>query len=159
MLIILPFNMIPLIQTVCISILNAYDKRMDRSLILTGMCVVNILVSILFVNAFGPIGCPLGTALSYLIGYAFILNIYYNKKLKLDVVRMFKEIFRRIWLCLLVTTLITLLLLLINHNSMFYILVSIIFFFCSLCFFMYKYGFNREEKDICLQLVRKIHLK
>ena len=158
MLIILPFNMIPLIQTVCISILNAYDKRMDRSLILTGMCVVNILVSILFVNAFGPIGCPLGTALSYLIGYALILNIYYNNKLKLDVVRMFKEIFRRTWLCLLVTTLITLLLLFISYNSLFFIILTIVFFVFSLCFFMYKYGFNGEEKDICLQLVKKIHL-
>ena len=159
MLIILPFNMIPLIQTVCISILNAYDKRMDRSLILTGMCVVNILASILFVNTFGPIGCPLGTALSYLIGYAFILNIYYNKKLKLDVVRMFKEIFRRTWLCLLVTTLITLLLLFISYNSLFFIILTIVFFVFSLCFFMYKYGFNGEEKDICLQLVKKLHLK
>ena len=37
MMVILPFNMVPLVQTVCISILNAYDKRLYRSLILAGM--------------------------------------------------------------------------------------------------------------------------
>lgn len=158
MMVILPFNMVPLVQTVCISVLNAYDKRMYRSVILAGMCVINIFVSVLMVRLFGPIGCPIGTAFSFLFGYAILLNIYYSKGLHLEIGRMFKEIVSKTWLCLLLAALLVSPLLLWKHCTLpIFILKAIVF---SVVFFvlMWLFGFNEEEKNICSPILRKLHL-
>lgn len=158
MMIILPFNMVPLVQTVCISILNAYDKRLYRSLILAGMCVINIIVSVLLVKAFGPIGCPIGTALSFLIGYAIILNIYYAKGLQLEVRRMFKEIVSKTWGCLLIAALMSSPMLLWKHYTIPVFLVKIAVFCIVFLLLMWLFGFNEEEKNTCKPVLRKLHL-
>lgn len=158
MMVILPFNMIPLVQTVCISILNAYDKRLYRSIILAGMCVINIIVSVILVKLFGPIGCPIGTALSFLIGYAIILNIYYSKGLQLEVVRMFKEIMSKTWICLLLTALLTSPLLLWKHYTIPVLLLKIVIFSIVFMLLMWLFGFNEDEKNTCKPVLKKLHL-
>lgn len=158
MMVILPFNMVPLVQTVCISILNAYDKRLYRSLILAGMCVINIIVSIILVKWFGPIGCPIGTALSFLIGYAIILNIYYAKGLQLEVGRMFKEIVSKSWICLLLTALVASPLLLWKHYTIPIFLLKIGVFSIVFVLLMWFFGFNEEEKKTCKPVLNKLHL-
>ena len=155
MLLILPFNMIPLIQTVCISILNAYDKRIYRSLILALVCVLHIIFTIITIKWWGPIGSPLGTALSYFIGYVIILNIYYSHSLHLEIGRMFKEIFSRTWICLLISFIICV--------PFFYYKIStwrgLVFEACAfvaiLFLFFYLIGFSKEEKDIVNNSFRK----
>lgn len=155
MVIILPFNMVPLIQTVCISILNAYDKRLYRSLILAGMCVFHILFTIVIVKYWGPIGSPIGTALSYFIGYVLILNIYYSKALGLQVIKMFREIVSRSWQCLLLTIALCSPFLLWHNTTWigFGVKVSA---FCIVFFLsLYIWGFNAEEKNIVNQAIKK----
>lgn len=154
MMIILPFNMIPLVQTVCISILNAYDKRLYRSLILAGMCAINIIASVILVKAFGPIGCPIGTALSFLIGYAIILNIYYAEGLHLEVGRMFKEIVSKTWSCLLIVAILTSPLLFWNKYSIFIFLLKTSIFSISFFILMSYGGFNNEEMAIVKKILR-----
>lgn len=158
MMVILPFNMVPLVQTVCISVLNAYDKRLYRSLILAGMSVINIIVSVILVKSFGPIGCPIGTAFSFLIGYAIILNIYYSKGLQLEVVRMFKEIVGKTWICLLLATLVVSPLLLWKHYTILVFLLKTAVFSTVFMLLMWFLGFNDEEKEICSPILKKLHL-
>ena len=158
MMVILPFNMIPLVQTVCISILNAYDKRLYRSIILAGMCVINIIVSVILVKLFGPIGCPIGTAMSFLIGYAIILNIYYAKGLQLEVGRMFKEIVSKTWVCLLLAALLSSPLLLWKHYTIPIFLLKTAIFSIMFLLLMWFFGFNEEEKNTCKPVLKKLHL-
>lgn len=150
MMIILPFNMVPLIQTVCISILNAYDKRLYRSLILAGMCVLHILFTIVIVKYWGPIGSPVGTALSYFIGYVIILNIYYSKALKLQIIRMFREILSRSWQCILLTSAICAPLLFWHSTTWVGLGVKVAAFCAVLFCTLYMWGFNTEEKSIII---------
>lgn len=158
MMVILPFNMIPLIQTVCISILNAYDKRLYRSVILAGMCVINIIVSVFLVKLFGPIGCPIGTALSFLIGYAFILNLYYARGLNLEVGRMFKELFSKTWICLLLSAVLASPLLLWQHYTIPVFLLKIAIFSLIFIAFMFLFGFNDKEKRVIARVFNRIPL-
>lgn len=155
MLMILPFNMVPLIQNVCISILNAYDKRMYRSVILTLMCVLHIIFTIVTIKLWGPIGSPLGTALSFFIGYVIILNIYYSRSLHLEICRMFREIIRRLWICVLVSTALCVPLYFWQINTWLGLSVKcgvfIIILFSSLCLM----GFNSEEKQIVNGYLRR----
>ena len=153
MLLILPFNMIPLIQTVCISILNAYDKRIYRSLILALVCVLHIVFTIITIKWWGPIGSPLGTALSYFIGYVVILNVYYSRSLHLEIGRMFKEIFSRSWLCILLCTIVCSPLYLWHIHSWGGLLIKGITFMLVFFIFQFYGGFNKEEKSIIKQFL------
>lgn len=155
MLMILPFNMVPLIQTVCISILNAYDKRIYRSLILAGMCALHIIITVFTIKLWGPIGSPLGTAISYFIGYVVILNLYYSKVLKLEIGRMFREIFKRSWLCILISILCCLPLLFLQLSSWAGFVIKGFIFVLLLFLFLYIWGFNNEEKNIVNNALRR----
>lgn len=85
---------IPLVQNVCLSILDAKLKRMYRSVVLGVMAGINVTVSVLLVRRIGFYGAAVGTVLSLLIGHGFLMNLYYHRTIGLNVPRMFREIFR-----------------------------------------------------------------
>ena len=159
-LIIMPFNMIPLVQTVCISILNAYDKRLERSLILLGITIIHIICTIFLIKVMGPWGAPVGTAISYVLGYAVLMNVYYARVIRLEVRRMFASIFRRTWAGLLVASLVCLPLLAWGQ-------VNILSFICKAGAFcvvfggmLYVWGWNKAEKELAHSFLTKcgIHI-
>lgn len=94
---------IPLIESVTNNILDAMMKRMARSLALLGMCAINLVSSIIFIHFFGYIGAAFGTALSVIVGHGIILNIYLHKKIGINVLRMFKSIFKGILVAALIS--------------------------------------------------------
>ena len=154
-LIITPFMMIPLMQSVCISILNALDKRLYRSLILFFSSVINILITIVLIKKFGPLGAPVGTAISYLLGHIIALNIYYQRNIKLQVGRMFKEILSKTWLSIFITSIVCTPLLAWSNISFISFGIKCITF--GICVFVLQYfwGFNPEEKSIVSSMLRK----
>lgn len=158
MLIMIP-NMIPLIQNTCLSILNAMDKRLFRSLILMAITVINIGMTVLLIKAIGPVGAPLATSISYIIGHVILMNIYYQRKIKLNVINMFKQIFSRIWICVLVALAINspLMLWRIDHNWGVFIIKAIIFL-AVYGMAIWLYGLNENEKNMATTMLKKIHI-
>lgn len=84
---------IPLVQNVCLSILDAKLKRLFRSVTLVLMAIANVIVSIILVHFWGYWGAAIGTMTSITIGHIILMNIYYVKAIKLEIFRMFREIF------------------------------------------------------------------
>lgn len=156
LLILIP-NMIPLIQNTCLSILNAMDKRIYRSLILVGITVFNILLSIALIKLIGPVGAPLATGVSYIVGHCILMNIYYQRKIGLNVKRMFKEIFSGTWLALLGTIIVNLPLLLWQVNGNWFVVIIKAFVFCIVyTIFLWFFGINKAEKDYIKLLFARI---
>ena len=85
---------IPLIQNVGISILQAKNKFKYRTLILFVIAISNIFISIPLAIKLSGFGSAIGTALSLLVGQGIILNIYYHKKIHLNILRFWKNIIR-----------------------------------------------------------------
>jgi O-antigen/teichoic acid export membrane protein len=155
-LIIMVPNMIPLVQSVCLSILNGYDKRLYRSLILVFITIINIILTILLIKMVGPIGAPIGTGISYFIGHGILLNIYYAKVIKLQIKRMFHEIFRRTWICLILSTLIC-------YPFVFWSSTAVAVFFLKVLAFcilygalLYIYGWNNQEKKEVVNIAKHL---
>lgn len=95
LILIIPMT-IPLIQGSCNAILDAQLRRLARSVILSVVVIINIITSIFFINSFGYIGAAYGTAVSIIIGHIILLNIYYKKYVKLNILSMFVNIFKGI---------------------------------------------------------------
>lgn len=85
---------IPLIQNVGIEIQRAKNKHRFRSVIYVIMAFFNLGISIPLCKHFGIIGCAIGTAIGIVLSNIVIMNIYYHKKLGLNMISFWKNIFR-----------------------------------------------------------------
>lgn len=155
-LIIMVPNMLPLIQNTVLAILNAKDKRIFRSVILGLIVIINISLSIVLVKLIGPIGTPLATGISYIIGHCIIMNIYYWKVLQLDIIDMLKKITKRILPCILITTVLCCPLFFIKNDSNWLVFILKAIVFCVIyAFTLYKWGLNENEKDMITKKLSK----
>lgn len=85
---------IPLIQNVGISILQAKNLHKFRSVLYALIALANIAASIPLAKMWGGIGSAIGTAASLIIGNGIIINIYYNKKAKINIPRFWLQILK-----------------------------------------------------------------
>lgn len=83
---------IPLIQSMCLSIIIAENRHKFRSIVLLGINILNVIGTWVFLHIWGVVGAALMTGLSLLIGNGIVLNWYYWKKIKLDIPRFWREI-------------------------------------------------------------------
>lgn len=85
---------IPLIQNLGIEIQRAKNLHKFRSVLYLFIAIANIFISIPLCKMFGGIGAAIGTSLSLIIGNGIIINIYYHKKVGLNIKYFWKEIFK-----------------------------------------------------------------
>ena len=83
---------IPLIQNVGMSIMQAKNKFKFRAVLSLFVAILGIVTSILLAKPFGGIGAAIGTSICFVVANFFILNFYYYKVIKLDIIKFWKEI-------------------------------------------------------------------
>ncbi len=84
----------PLTQNLGLSIMQAMNKYKFKSISTTIMAFFNVIISIFLAKKFGAIGSAMGTAFALIICNIIIINIYYYKEIKLDVIKFWKSIFK-----------------------------------------------------------------
>lgn len=156
LIIMLP-NMITLIENTIITILDARNKRMFRSFVLFLISIINVILTIFLIKLMGIMGAPIATAISYIIGYIVIMNIYYDKIINIDIFFMFKEIFKGIFPCILISSFILILIQSINIKiSLFKIIIESSIFSSIYIVLLYKYGLKKEEREIINNIIRRV---
>ncbi|MCL4417955.1 MAG: oligosaccharide flippase family protein [Actinobacteria bacterium] len=155
LLIMVPFT-IDLIQNIGLAILQAKNMHIFRAIIFLIMSIINVLFSIPLALNFGGIGTAFATSVTYFLGNGLIMNYYYYRKVKLDVIRFWKEIFK------LSTPIFVSLILgvLINHinfeNLVISILLKIKLFTLIYGVTVWKIGLNSYEKDLVSRPFKKL---
>lgn len=85
---------ITIIQNLANSILQAKNLMKFRSYIYIVIAIFNILISIPLSKLYGGVGAALGTAIALTIRDVIIMNVYYYKKIKLDIPLFWKNILK-----------------------------------------------------------------
>lgn len=83
----------PLIQNLGISIMQAMNKFKFKSISTVIMSVFNIIISVYLAQKYQAIGAAIGTAISLIVCNIILINIYYYKVIKIDVIKFWKNIF------------------------------------------------------------------
>lgn len=83
---------VPLIQNVGISILQARNQMKFRSLLYVAIAFASLGISIPLAKIYGGIGCAVGTSLALIVGQIVAMNIYYYKKIHLNIPEFWREI-------------------------------------------------------------------
>lgn len=86
--------LIPLIQNLGITILQARNQMKFRSLLYIGIAVVAFAFQIVLAKLYGEIGCAIAVAGALLLGQGLIMNIYYSKKQGINIIKFWKEILK-----------------------------------------------------------------
>lgn len=84
--------MVPLIQNLGITILQARNQMQFRSILYVIIALCSLCLQIPLARRFGGIGCALGIALGLTLGQIVIMNIYYQRKQRLNILAFWKEI-------------------------------------------------------------------
>lgn len=83
---------IPLIQNIGVSILQARNQMKFRSLMYIVIAVCSLLGQIVLSKYWGSLGCAVAIAAALLLGQGLIMNIYYHRVQKIDIVSFWREI-------------------------------------------------------------------
>ncbi len=79
-----------------INVLDVLNKRQSRSYALLFTTILNIIMTIFFINLWGIIGAVIATAIATILGQIIIMNIYYEKVLEIDIKLLYKKTMSKI---------------------------------------------------------------
>lgn len=151
-------NMIPLVQSVCLSIIVAQNRHRFRSLTYLGIAILNVIGTwFLMHTKLGIIGAALMTGIALVIGQGLVMNWYYWKKTGLEIGRFWKELCK-IYVIPCIMCAVTLLMCRwINFYRIPTMLAGIVAYtgvYCLLTWFLVA---NHYEKSIVLEPIRKVY--
>ena len=155
-LIIMIPNAVPLIQNYCLNVLDAMNKRMFRSATLLGLSVLNVGLTIMMIKWWGYIGAAIATAVAYVIGHGIVINIYYHKKIGINIIAMWKGILHRLFPCVLIVTVLTLPLMMWNNTGWVTFLCKCIIWGLVYVAMLFVMGLKQDEKQMCYSFVKKL---
>lgn len=156
LLLIIPIAFV-LVENIGVYIMQAKNMHKMKAVITFVSAIINVIISIPLARRFGGIGSALGTSISLVICNLIIINIYYQKKVKLDVIGFWKNIFRISVPLIPVAIIGYIINAKICHASNIIsigisaVIFSIIYFVVS-----YMFSFNEYEKNIIKSFVNKL---
>ena len=131
---------------VCLSILRAKNMLSFRTVTLFASTILNAVVTVLAVRYWSYIGAALGTAASFIVGSLIVMNIYYYKKLGLNMLRIYRRILSGTWICLLIAGTGLYLFNYVFHGSLWSFAAGVMVFGSLFVTGMWLFGFNQEER-------------
>lgn len=91
LLVMIPLT-IPLIQNLGITILQAKNMHKFSSNLYMIFAILNLIISIPLAKILGGLGCALASGICFFLSNGLIINIYYYKKIHIDIPKFWKEI-------------------------------------------------------------------
>lgn len=149
-------NMIPLVQSVCLSIIVAKNKHRFRSLVYLGIAIANVIGTWFLMQFMGIVGAALMTGVALIIGQGIIMNWYYHFKTGLNMVRFWKKV-GKIYLIPILMCVVTLIVSqFVDFNNLIILIIGILVYTLIYCLVNWFFVMNDYEKDIFRQPVIKV---
>ncbi|MEI4828895.1 oligosaccharide flippase family protein [Bacillus sp. FJAT-53711] len=147
---------VSLVQSMGGIILQAKNLQTFKSVIYAVTAIVNIFISIIFAQWWGTIGCALGTAIAFTIGNIIIMNLYYWKKINIDIPKFWINIFYMSLPFIISLVFGEILNKLVFANSWFIFIIKTIVFSIAYALLMWFTGMNKYEKDLFIVPFKKV---
>lgn len=147
---------IPLIQNMGLTILQAKNMQKFRSNVYIVIAVLNVFLSIPLAKILGGLGCAVATSFAMILGNIIIINIYYYKKINIDIPNFWKNIGKMSFPVVLSLILGFLIKSIIKFNGFFFIIIIGLIFSLIFLVLMWWLGMNDYEKKLFVSAVRKV---
>lgn len=149
---------IPLIQSTGIAIMQARNLHQFRSIIYFFIAMLNIINSVQLVKNYGIVGCAIATGISFILGHIIIMNIYYQKRVDINILLFWKNIFKMTIPIIIVFILGILMNKFISYYSFKNFIIKGSIYTLLYLILMYFMGMNTEEKKEIKKLLKKLRI-
>ncbi len=157
LILIIPLS-IPLIQNLGLSIMQAKNMHKFRAVLLVFIAILNIVVSIPLAKLYDGIGSAIGTSISLILGNIIIMNIYYYKKVKINIFKFWKEIVKLILPLIIPIIIILIVMNLYGYNSFINIIIYALLYTIIYTIIAYNFSMNNYEKKLVINTLKKLKL-
>lgn len=147
---------VPIIQSMGVVILQAKNQMKFRSLLYLFISIFGLIVSIPMTKLYGTIGCAIGITFSLILGQIVCMNIYYYKKIKIDIPRFWSEIFKMTYLPLLFCILFLLFFKYYSIESILELVIGIIVFSFMYLPLSWFFQLNKSEQILISSPIRSL---
>ena len=150
---------VPLIQNLGIEIQRAKNMHKTRSVVYFLIAICNVGISIPLIKHFGPVGAAIGTAISIFAGNIVFMNWYYHKRIGLDMVYFWSNIFKFIPGLIAPCFFGIVVKMLISIKSILPMIILMLMYCVIFSISMYLFGFNMEERKMVNNILIKANLR
>lgn len=148
---------IPLIQNLGITILQARNQMKFRSILYIIIAVVALCSQIILSKNFGGLGCAIAIAGALFLGQGVIMNVYYYKKQHLDVLIFWKEIAKMSVMPVLISSFALYVTSnIIQTDTWFHLGIGIVIFGFIYILLFVRFSMNQSERQLILNPLRNI---
>lgn len=147
---------IPLIQNLGIEIQRAKNMHKARSIVYFFIAIGNIFVSIPLIRHFGAVGAAAGTAAALLLGNGLFMNVYYQKKIGLDMRSFWKKILSVTSALVLPCMVAGAVMCFAEVETWFHLMGYAALITAVYCISVYCWGFNQYERELARSFFVKI---
>ncbi len=137
----------PLIQNVGITILLARGVQKFRSLVYLAIAICSLAGQILISPHFGAVGCAAVIGLTLFVGQWLIMNIYYQVKQRLSILRFWKQIIAMSIVPIVLSCLGIFLCQFFKIDSWLTLSIAILVFLSVYCPLFYLFSMNKYERS------------
>lgn len=137
---------LPLIQSFANSILESKGLFAYKAKVYIILIVLGTILGTILIKPFGLVGLITGMTLGWLLSQ-LIMNFYYAKKLKLEIVRFLKEVFHRLLPTFLVVLCLGYGIDFLPGSGWVNLILKIISFTGIFCILIFRFGMNPSEKE------------
>lgn len=146
---------VPLIQNLGITILQARNQMKFRSLLYLVISLVSLGLQIPFSKYYGGIGCACAIAGALVLGQILVMNVYYQVKQNIDIIRFWKEIIKMSVVPALLTVGTNLILQQYALDSILKLFVGIVLYLIVYLPLFFAFSMNAYERDLILKPVKR----
>ncbi|MBS5988970.1 lipopolysaccharide biosynthesis protein [Anaerococcus hydrogenalis] len=154
-IILMTSSLLSLIQAIGVDIQRAKNLHKFMSVVFFIVAISNFIISIPLAIKFGPIGSAMGTALTVTIGNGIIMNIYYHKKIGIDIKYYFKEILS-VMRGMIPSILLAYMFFKIEILNIYLFAIYVLLFTVSYLITIWIFSMNNFEKSLFLKPIKKI---
>lgn len=151
--------MIPLIQNLGITILQARNQMKFRSILYFAISILALIMQIILAKQYGGIGCAIAISGALIIGQGFIMNIYYQKKQRLNIIKFWREILKMSVIPIILSVITSRILQNIELCSWKNLILHIIAYTLVYIPLFYLFSMNKYEKGLIKTPITKLYRK
>ena len=151
--------LVPLIQNMGITILQARNQMKFRALLYLVISIISLLGQVLLSKKYGEVGCAIAISVALIIGQGLIMNIYYNRKQNINIRQFWIEICKMSIIPVFLAISGLLLLRFIVISSWFDLIVGVVIFTIIYAPLFWHFSMSRYEKDLVNSLMKSLSRK
>lgn len=149
----------PLIVNVCLAILKVKNLLAFRTISLAYSVVINAILTIIGTRYFGYWAAAVGTSVATIVGSILSMNIYYQKKLGINIFKLYLKIGKGTTLCMGLASISSIILNYFFYGTIWSFVLKVGVFLIIYSATLLLFGFNKYEKEQLFGRIRRRQVK